>query len=1154
MAGPNSADSTSPPARRKRSKLKIAGWTLAALVALYAVLGFWVLPTVARGLAENKLAELTGRSVEIRQVAANPFALTLEVEGFAIGGEGATNAWQTPFFAFDRFYANASISSLFALSPILREVTLENPRVRATRGADGRFTFESMLPEGGGGEAAGEPGSPPRIRIGRLRVEGGEAVFVDRATKPAFEARVAPFDIDLRDFATRADRPGEFSMSAETDAGGAFKWSGSLRAFPLQSEGRVELAGVNIGNYAPYFRPMVNFVLEAGARVDAAMDYRFDLRDEQDLLVVRDGSVAFKDVAARLPGAEAPALALRSLSVEGVAASLLGRNVEVGRIRLDGAEVRAARGADGGVNLAKMVAAAENGAPDAPGTARGSGAADAPDASRADPSAERAGWTYAVDSVRVEAVDLAFEDRAVGEGADFAATLERAEVRGLDHDLATPVELEAELSVASGGRFEAEGAAAFDPLDADIAVRLDELALAAFQPYLAEFADLRLASGEAGFEGRVSASPAVGEAAPPRARYRGSFEVAGLEALAARSGEALAGLKSFRLKAIDAAFPPLEVSVEKALIDGPRLALARSKDGDLNWLEALKTGPGAAAGETAEAEPQGAESAAPAPKKPAPEPPVRIGAIEMQNGRFTFVDRSVDPASETAISDATLTTGPYDGASGKPLEFDFSATVNERSKLAVQGALQPGDPAERTSFRIDLDALGVAAFSPYAVGFIGYPLAQGALSLDMDYAIRDAAIEGSNSVVLENLAFGERADVEPAVKAPVKLGVSLLKNRKGVIDLDVPVSGDLSSPEFSLRKVIASTIGNVFTNIASAPFSVLAGVIGGGRSAETLSFVAFDPGDANLAEDSKGKLADLAKALYERPALVLEMSGRFDPEQDRRALARAELPSVIRELRADHPAFPPAESEGNEPGDAAIRAAYRLRVRGADSLAPRASLAAGKSESGAGPDSESSRSKPPKPSAASGRPAEAAEAEAPANSAQPEPDPGAGAAEAEAEARSSREASASGPPPRQASESDDQPFFRWRWQRDSAPEPTPRSQADEANREPRSAADKPEKRSTEASPEKPGPEQRESPESPDAAEAPDLPSVDAMRAALVDSIDISGDRLRALAEAREKAVGAFLADQTQVDLERVRRSAPNSRSGEAQVTFSVEAE
>src|SRR6185369_5536463 len=118
-----------------------------------------------------------------------------------------------------------------------------------------------------------------------------------------------------------------------------------------------------------------------------------------------------------------------------------------------------------------------------------------------------------------------------------------------------------------------------------------------------------------------------------------------------------------------------------------------------------------------------------------------------------------------------------------------------------------------------------------------------------------------------------------ATKLPVKLGVALLKDRNGRIEFDVPVTGRLDDPKFAVGPIIWHVVENLLLKAATSPFSLLGALVGGGG--EELSFIEFAPGQSSVSDTETAKIEKLGKALYERPALNLEISGSADDSRDR---------------------------------------------------------------------------------------------------------------------------------------------------------------------------------------------------------------------------------------------------------------------------------
>ena len=120
---------------------------------------------------------------------------------------------------------------------------------------------------------------------------------------------------------------------------------------------------------------------------------------------------------------------------------------------------------------------------------------------------------------------------------------------------------------------------------------------------------------------------------------------------------------------------------------------------------------------------------------------------------------------------------------------------------------------------------------------------------------------------------GELARRDDAIEQP--LVDALYKN--GEIELDVPVSGNIDDPKFSVARIVLKVLVNLLVKAATSPFALLGALFGGG---EELSYLEFDPGSFRIAGPGEAKLTSLVKVLHERPALKVEIEGHVDPGKD----------------------------------------------------------------------------------------------------------------------------------------------------------------------------------------------------------------------------------------------------------------------------------
>ncbi|RDE51189.1 MAG: hypothetical protein DVS81_07730, partial [Candidatus Accumulibacter meliphilus] len=122
--------------------------------------------------------------------------------------------------------------------------------------------------------------------------------------------------------------------------------------------------------------------------------------------------------------------------------------------------------------------------------------------------------------------------------------------------------------------------------------------------------------------------------------------------------------------------------------------------------------------------------------------------------------------------------------------------------------------------------------------------------------------------------------------------IAILSDSKGVIDIGLPVSGDLGDPEFSYGAVIGKAFGNLIAGIITAPFRALGALFGAGSDAK-LDSIDFEPGRAALAPPEREKLAAVAGAMKERKTLTLVVPPAQSAEVDTPALKSLAVRTAI---------------------------------------------------------------------------------------------------------------------------------------------------------------------------------------------------------------------------------------------------------------------
>jgi hypothetical protein len=423
---------------------------------------------------------------------------------------------------------------------------------------------------------------------------------------------------------------------------------------------------------------------------------------------------------------------------------------------------------------------------------------------------------------------------------------------------------------------------AFPPLQADAVVDVRELALAPFQPYVGEQVKLAITSGRLETKGRVSLLLEGTNA--PRAKFIGDVRVSDLASADQIVFHDFVKWKELALKGIDASINPLVLKLEELSCEQLNTSVVLDSNRQPTFLAILPASTNAGTNVIA----ANAPAATNAPLN------VQVGLVTFTNAALQLADFSVQPPCQFAVKNFSGTVKNISAEPGRVADVDISGSVDEGAPFAIRGRVAPLAPDTLAAMTISAKGTELTAFTPYMERYGGYPLTKGKLTVDLKYNVKEKALKAENSVFIDQLTLGQRNESPDATKLPVKLGVALLKDRNGRIELNVPLDGRLDDPKFSVGPVVLKVVMNLLAKAATSPFALLGALVGGG---EELSFIEFAPGQSVITESEAPKIDKLGRALYERPALNLEITGDTDEAFDRAALAWLKLERELKTAR-----------------------------------------------------------------------------------------------------------------------------------------------------------------------------------------------------------------------------------------------------------------
>jgi hypothetical protein len=849
------------------------------LLAAYAAAGFLALPHFARQAASDFVRTHYGRTLAMGELRFNPFTLNLDVSQVALAdADGA------PLLSLEHLHVGLQLASLWRFAPSFGEIVLERPYVRAVIRPGGELNLADLGKGFPPQPQPQKPSGPPRLYIGRLAVIDGGTTFEDHTRPTPFRADFKPIAFELHDFSTTAATGDSYTLHAASPQGERLDWSGTLHLTPLASHGAFEIADLKARTLWSYLSGSVPFEIDSGV---------IALKGEYDLSSAVAGSMAVgldvhsvtvSGFGVKPQGGAQDYVTLAQLEVHGTHVDLGKRSVTVAKVELTGGDIEAWLGADGRINLLELT-----------GAAPAAASVPAPTPAAAPAAAASGGvgaaWTVSMPDITVKGLKISAEDRQVKPAAAVVLDPLNLHVGGFSLAPDATLDIQLDSAVNSSGKISAQAKVAPHSGAVTAHVEAQHLGLAALQPLLAQYTSVTLLNGELAtridFERHADGYIGV----------KGDTEVGNLATVDDALQKDFIKWQALRIADVAYRSKPASLWIGSITAVDPYVRMIIAPDRSVNIKEVL-TAPGAKAAAPA----PDAAASAPAAKSrkgsatPAPPPapltpfPMSIGIVKMVNGSADYTDLWIKPSFALGMQ---ALNGSVTGLSSDPrsrAKLALDGKLASYSPLHIAGELNLLSAALYTDVTLSFKDLDLTIANPYSGYFVGYKIDKGKLSVDVSYKIEQRQLNAEQHFVVDQLELGDTVDSPEAMHLPLKLAVALLKDRNGVIDLPLPMSGSLDDPQFRIGPIIWKVFVNVIEKAVTAPFALLGHLFGGG---EHMNVVEFAPGSTELSKAAQDQLASLEKALQQRPQLKLDVpivtSARLDGAQLARAQVEASL-------------------------------------------------------------------------------------------------------------------------------------------------------------------------------------------------------------------------------------------------------------------------
>lgn len=850
-------------------KLWITTGIIGALAAAYTAGGFLGVPYGVNWALKKYAEPIVGRAITTQEVKFNPFTLQFSVKGLNVQKDG-----EPPLLSVGSLQTKVLWNSLFKLSPLVQYITVDQLNSTVIRTGLNKFNFSDIITRiqemPASPEEEKKDDKPLQFSVGNIKLTNSSITLDDKFRNKVDKVTDLNFALPLiSNFQNDVDVPitpdlkfkfnGEpFSINAE-----------SVPFTPGQKTGvNFTITGLNLENAAS-FNPIPLNVKVTGGTMDCAFNLDFKKKQGEENAYLRlKGTVKMKDVGLE----DELGKAYQIVGVKEIDANLkefafFRQNLDIGEIQLHNPSVVVIRDKDS-LNLVQLMnhivkeqkTQAKQEAKEAKEKAA------LPEGEKKTPT----DWTWNIDKVSVRNGTINFTDTT--NNFKRPVTNVNVTLAPINSKNGTRTTIDASLG-AIGGHIQANGGMVITPFSMDLNLQSTGLSIADLTPYISQYSGAHVTQGTFSSKGDIKLNLAKSVVFS----YTGSADVASLN-VTDKQGAPAVSLKNLAVGGINVSgLTPLQISLGTIALTSPNVNVVMNKNGSIN-LTSLGT-PSNAPAPAADSEKPGAsksQSQTQTKASSSASPAINIGKVTLTDGRVRYTDNSIEPTFKLNASNLAGSLSNYSTTTKGNAAIDVKGLLNG-TPMSISGTVNPFESKLNLAMKGEVTSLSLPAFSPFSAKFTGHPIEKGLLTYKGSFDINQEKLSSENALVINKLEFGSQVpDAKDAL--PVGLAVSLLQDRQGQIDLNIPVSGSLNDPEFSVGGIIVKVIVNLISKAVTAPFALIGSMFGGEDM--DLNNLQFASGSSRLDEKTLKALGIVAKAMNDRPGIKIQIIGMASEKED----------------------------------------------------------------------------------------------------------------------------------------------------------------------------------------------------------------------------------------------------------------------------------
>ena len=717
------------------------------------------------------------------------------------------------------------------------------------------------------------------LLLHNLSLEGIALTLKDESIKPHVVTSIDNLDIYANSITLAGEKPFDYKIQMQLNKKTFCTMDGSVAHKKLNLITHLECKDFDLLHYRPYIRKAAKKNLQ---RYDLSLQRAFvdfdadaNIFDNKGALttVVNNANIKVKRLLVRKRSTWEKLIQFQDLQIKGVMLNTENKELNVSNIVLNSLQTNLARQKSGKLNIDGVVLAKVS--------------------KKIKKSVQKSQDKEKPFHIKITTIDLnnaklKFQDKVLSKVQKHTIDKIYVKVKNIDSKRESWLHYNASLRINKKGILKASGKLSHTPLQQKGSLKAKDISLVDVTPYLQKSSYLNIDDGLLSFNLKEHYIPSK---KLPDVKVEGMLKINSLFTTNANdNNSSLFSLNELEVKPFTLELFPNRLYIDNVLVDSFYISAKIDENKTFNFAKLVKM-------DNQDTVVRENNTTQKSNEVQEPKFPITVVKVDVQNGSAEFQDFSLPIKFKTNIHDMQGVVYAVSNTPGGTTYLDMDGEVDKYGSTKLKGSVDSFKPKEYTDLNIDFKNLDLHAMSGYSASFAGYEIESGKLYLDLGYDIMYGELHATNNIMIKHIKLGRALEGENIKHLPLGLVIGLLEDSDGIIDIDMPIEGNVNEPDFKYGALVWKTLGNLIAKAVTSPFKFLGSAMG--LNGDELEYIAFEFGKSNITPPEREKLDKIVKMMNKRPKILLQINGTYDEVKDLEALKLQKLVLMIMKKSGD---------------------------------------------------------------------------------------------------------------------------------------------------------------------------------------------------------------------------------------------------------------